>query len=152
MTDTPTTAAPRTLPVDKENNCLRLLCTYLLYERRHETAMSTMVEGLIVERHHQFHDTTDMVDRSGTNWRDCRNQVCVNARMLLDQAKEPEVELNEFAVQLMGGYTINFQPRVVDHQMLGIKARLVEIAELFKAVRDTPNNTTPEPNTGVIIP
>lgn len=147
MIDTPTTAAPRTLPVDKENYCLRLLCTYLLYERRHETAMSTMVEGLIVERHRQFHD-----ERPESNWRDCRNQVCVNARMLLDQAKEPEVELNEFAVQLMGGYTINFQPRVVDHQMLGIKARLVEIAELFRAVRDTPNNVTPEPSTGVIIP
>lgn len=151
MTDVtaPTTTSPRTLPVDKENYCLRLLCTYLLYERHHETAMSTMLVGLTADRHRRHHIDESKPD---PGWRDCRNQVCVNARMLLDQAKEPEVELNEFAVQLMGGYTINFQPRVADHQMLGIKARLVEIAELFKAVRDTPNNTTPEPSTGVIIP
>jgi hypothetical protein len=128
---TPANHAPRTLPTNKENYCLRLLCTYLLYERARETEMRTMVEGLITERHRHFHSNGD----EKSDWRDCVNQVCVSARLLLDQAREPEVELNEFAVQMMQAYTINFQPRVEGGQLAGIKSRLVEIAKLFDTVK-----------------
>lgn len=137
------TDKPKTLPLEKENYCLRLLCCYLLYERKQQTELGTMVEGLIVERHRQFHDTA-------SEWRSCRNQICVSARMILDQARQPEVELNEFSVQLMQAYTINFQPRVEDRKMLGLKARLVEIAKLVERAQQA--DPTKPKNEGVIIP
>ena len=143
------TDAPRTLPVQQENYCLRLLCTYLLYERAHETEMRTMVEGMIAERHRNFHDER----ATGSDWRACRNQVCTSARLLLDQVKQPEVELNSFAVQLMQAYTINFRPQPDPNnprQLVGITAKLVELSKLVEQAKAT--DPTKQTNSGVIIP
>lgn len=112
------------LPPSVQNDIMLLLCTYMLYERAQETPMRGMVEGLITERHSNpvYHHNQDV------DWRNCSNQVCVNARLLIDQAKEPEVELNSFAIEMMSKYTINFQP-VGDRETRTfhfIKAKLVE--------------------------
>ncbi len=109
----------KTLPLQVEVNFLNLLCTYMLYDRAQETELRMAFEGLITERHSKYHD-------QNTEWRECRNQVCVNARLILSQAKAPEVMLNSFAIDLMKKYAVNFLPQGSTTNPTGIYAKLVD--------------------------
>ena len=123
---------PRVLPASVQLNLLTLLCTYLLYERSQETELRTMVEGMITERHRNFHSEE-------TTWQDCRNQICVNAGLLLKAAREQEVVMNQFSIQLMAKYVVSFNPLGTrEGGLQSLRARLVERAAVAPATEAAP--------------
>lgn len=93
----------RALPPDKELNLLRLLCTYLLYERAQETEVRVALEALVIERHSEFHN-------GELTYQDCGNEICSSACAILEKAQSTELQVNTFAISLMESYAINFQP------------------------------------------
>lgn len=117
---------------------LQLALRFLLYERQEETAMRAMVEGLITERH------SDPMKNHNLNvpWWECRNQVCSNAKLLMDDAKKQSVEINNFAIQLMNRYDVKFDA-VGDQE---IKMRLVD------KLQDSKTDPTQQQPSGIILP
>ncbi len=101
-----------------ETNVLKLLCTHLLYDRSQETELRIAFIGLISERHIKFHNAEVTYD-------ECRNTVCINAKLLINAARAPEVLLNAFAIELTKTFSIQYTPR--GEQML--HARLVRKEE-----------------------
>lgn len=99
-----------------------LLTSYLLYERREETPLQLAFIQLVRERHAYFHaDKSREPDDDG--WLACRNQACVQSRLLLGEGRKPEVTVNPLGAQLMGEYEVTIQSDKVSQF---VRAVLVE--------------------------
>lgn len=91
------------MPPELERNVLKLLCSYLLYDRRSETELQLAFQVLIDERHREFHNAE-------VKWVDCKNDKCQAAVAILKNARKPEIMVTEVAAQLMNEFAIRFQP------------------------------------------
>jgi hypothetical protein len=103
-----------TLPPNVELNILKLLTTYLLYERGEETELRTAFQALVFERHNQFHTNhkatvTDAAEKM-VDWVDCANEVCRAAKNIMDNARKQEVELVPLSIELMRQYGVAYRP------------------------------------------
>jgi len=94
---------PQPMPPQELLRIFQMLVAYLLYEKKEESELRTAFLGLVVERHRHFHSEE-------TNWETCGNQVCANARQILEHARKPEVYLSPLSTQLINGYSVCFNP------------------------------------------
>ncbi len=86
-----------------EQNVLKMLCMYLLYDRSQESDLRIAFIALVTERHQKFHNADVTYD-------ECRNQICIHAKLLINAAKAPEVLLNAFAIELTKTFSIKYTP------------------------------------------
>ena len=92
-----------TLPPEVEHNILLVLVSYLLYEKKEQTVLAEAFVKLVEERHAEFHDKE-------VEWKECRNQVCVDAGLLLKARNAPEIMVTPLAAQLMHEYGVRYMP------------------------------------------
>lgn len=114
MNNTPVTVPPpserKILPIEVEANILRLLTTYLLYERGEQTQLRLAFMSLVEERHNYFHVDDSTEEDKRVKWLDCKNRVCINSRLILESERKQEVFLNPLAIQLMEQYGVMYSP------------------------------------------
>lgn len=79
-----------------------VIAQYLLYERREETEIRVAFAALVQERHSHFHD-------EDTEFTECSNELCITALKLLQSAREPKIEINDFSIQLIAPYSMKIQ-------------------------------------------
>lgn len=121
-----------------------LLTSYLLYERREETPLQLAFIQLVRERHAHFHaDKPSAAHPSDDDgWLTCRNQACVQSRLLLEEGRKPEVTVNPLGAQLMGEYEVTIQSDKVSQF---VRAVLVERKQQLTIPQ------TPRPEGSIII-
>jgi hypothetical protein len=101
--------ATRNAPIHVELNVLKLVCTYLLYERGEETQLQTAFRALVQQRHEHFHlDPND--PNPASTFDQCTNPICVNSVAILAECRSQSVTLNEFMIRLMGEFGIIYTP------------------------------------------
>lgn len=92
---------------------------YALYERALETDLRTAFAALVQERHDNFHNEVVPIDR-------CKNEKCVAALRLLEDARKPEVELNDLSLEIVKDRTLAFKPIKNGERVERIVISLVE--------------------------
>jgi len=97
------------LAPDAELRLLKLLSTYLLYERGEETELRCAFVALIAERHANFHEN-GVENIAEDAWARCGNEICCNAAKILDNARKQEILITPFAVELMAQFGICYTP------------------------------------------
>lgn len=85
---------------------LYALTMFLLYERENETELRIAFAATVQERHHTFHDKDENVT---TEFAECPNEVCCKALAILQQARKPRIELNDFGIELIKKYALRLQ-------------------------------------------
>lgn len=97
-------------PSEDEMVKLKLIAItkYLLYERQQETQLQIAFRMLVQERHNQFHTEGNRKDGDGTEFVDCNNEICKNARAILDDAKSMSVDINPLTLELTQPYNLKF--------------------------------------------
>jgi len=126
--------------VQKRYPMLQLACRFLLWTRKDETPLRAMVEGLIAERHSKYHN-------SEIAWWTCGNQICVNAKILLDDEKKQQIEISNLAIQIMNQYDIRFDA-VGDKETGTLVSIKMQLVEKQKNIVDP----TQQPQSGLILP
>lgn len=81
---------------------------YLLYERQQETQLQIAFRMLVQERHQQFHTKGNRKDGDGTEFIDCDNEICKNAKAILDECKSMSVDINPLTLELTQSYNLRF--------------------------------------------
>jgi hypothetical protein len=76
---------------------------YTLYEKAEDTELTQAFIALIEERHKNFHTSPGPQD-----WRECGNQVCAEARQILERRKRREIFLTPLAWELMNRYMVGW--------------------------------------------
>jgi hypothetical protein len=107
-----------------------------IWERSQETALRTMVEGMIMERHAEFHKQHDH------DWKKCSNKVCVSAKLLLEHERAQEIEITHFGLTIIQEFMlkVSYGRRPDTGALEWIKAKLVKRSELPKdAPQEQPN-------------
>jgi len=94
------------MPTEQEAlaEIFKLSTMYLLLERQQPTQLAIAFEALVQERHDEFHSGEDV---SPTSFRDCRNEICVNSRRILEEVNLPALELTEFGAQILTDYEVS---------------------------------------------
>ena len=108
----------KVMPPGVEHNMLKLLCMYLLYERKEETELSQAYQALVAERHANFHVTASQREHSisASPWTECGNAACRQAMNILDRQRRPDIMMSELAAQLMATqYAVKLTP--MPHEM-----------------------------------
>lgn len=82
------------------------LVSYLLYERENETELRTAFACTVQERHHHFHDKDEYNE---TEFAVCTNDVCVKALGILQNARKPRVEINQFSAAMIEKYNLRVE-------------------------------------------
>ena len=83
----------------------RILCTYLLYERQEETEVRLAFAALVQERHTMFH----CGENEKTDFTECPNSICINALKILQEARKPRIELNDFSLEMIKNFNLKIQ-------------------------------------------
>jgi len=99
------------IQLEKQNSILKLLCSYLLFERKQESQLSLAFSMLAQERHNQFHtlgdhkmgDATSMKDDQ-SSFADCDNEICTAAMDVLRSSRSMAIEINDITIEMMAGY------------------------------------------------
>jgi len=98
------------LKLRAEKDVLHMLTAYLLYERREETELRIAFAALVAERHHHFHDKLN----EDTVFTECKNEVCINALKMLQNARKPRIEINQLSIDLVKNYNLTVQRDIVN--------------------------------------
>jgi len=130
--DIPVTVTPdgrKNLPMPIENNVLRILVTYLLFERGEETQLKIAFAALVQERHNKEH----MGEKDApAEFQDCQNEVCRGACAILENQRDQSVELTAFMIELMQKFGVSYTPgngKIVARLMKRGERPRVEIAQ-----------------------
>ena|SRR5271167_427482 len=92
--------------VEEMAPALQLLTSYLLYDRENETELRIAFAALVQERHHQFHDITETQE---TKFEECKNDICIKALTILQTARKPRIEVNEFSAAMITPFNLRVQ-------------------------------------------
>jgi len=84
----------------------QVLTSYLLFERENETQLRTAFAATIQERHHHFHDKDE--DKE-TEFSQCGNEICVKALGILQNARKPRIEVNQFSVAMIDKFNLRIE-------------------------------------------
>jgi hypothetical protein len=100
------------MQVEKQNSLLKLLCSYLLFERKQESQLSITFAMLCQERHNQFHtvqsdhkmgDASSMQDEQ-SDFSECSNEICVAAVEVLRSTRSMSIEINDITTEMISSY------------------------------------------------
>jgi hypothetical protein len=91
--------------LEQQNKILKVICGYLLYERKQETQLRIAFSILAQERHNQFH-TNGMNHKigDGTDFSECSNDLCTAAYNILKEGRSMAVEINDLTIQMVAGF------------------------------------------------
>lgn len=97
------------MPTDAERALIyEALVIYLLNERQEETEVRTAFAALVQERHAQFH-VIDESKKEEHPFTECSNQLCILALQILQTARKPRVELNDFGIEMIKNLQLKIQ-------------------------------------------
>jgi hypothetical protein len=73
----------------------------LLYDRSQETELRLAFIGLVSERHNNFHNKE-------VTYEECKNTICINAKMIIGASKSPDIMLDRYASELVRSFAVKF--------------------------------------------
>lgn len=85
---------------------LKVLTTYLLFERKQETELSSSFALLAQERHNNFHTEGDRKNGDGTSFGDCSNEMCQMAMMVLKETRQSAIEINDLSINMIDSFLL----------------------------------------------
>lgn len=92
-----------------EKQCYKAGLMYLLYERENETQLRVAFSALAQERHNQFHTPASSKDGDGSVFEECSNLICKNSYAILQESREPKIELTPISTEMLEGYALNLK-------------------------------------------
>jgi len=95
--------------VEQQNKIMKILLSYLLFERKQETQLSMAFAVLVQERHNRFHTLGDHKDGDESNFADCKNDLCASAFAMLKDSRSMAIEINDLSIQLVADYKLTVQ-------------------------------------------
>lgn len=90
--------------VKQQNSILKVLCAYLLLERKQETQLSMAFSILVQERHNQFHTLGNHKEGDDSSFADCSNEMCTAAFNVLKDSRSMAIEVNDLTIQMIADY------------------------------------------------
>lgn len=93
---------------EEQIKTLSIICQYLLFERKQETQLQMAFAILAQERHNRLH-TKNHHKSDEDLFSDCSNDVCKMSYKTLMDGRQPAVEINEFTLKMIDGYTLKVQ-------------------------------------------
>jgi hypothetical protein len=100
------------IQIEKQNSLLKLLCSYLLFERKQESQLSIAFSILCQERHNQFHtiqgdrkmgDVSSLKDEQ-SDFSECNNEICMAATEVLRSTRSMAIEINNITTEMVSDY------------------------------------------------
>lgn len=92
---------------DQEFEALKVICQYLLFERKQETQLSMAFSLLVQERHNEFHTLGEHKIGDETDFSTCKNEICMASFNVLKDSRSMAVEINDFTLKLVSDYTLH---------------------------------------------
>ena len=93
-----------------EIEIIKQAAMYLMYDKENETVLRTAFVALAQERHINFHTDKERkeVDEA-SDFADCKNDMCQAAVRVLEEAREPAIELTPLTSEMLQGYVIGIK-------------------------------------------
>lgn len=103
------------LSLEKQYGLLKIMCSYLLLERKQDTPLRISFALLVQERHNEFHTEGgsakgDMDDKGNqTDFSECSNEICKGAFEILKESRAMAMEINDLTIQMVANYELNIK-------------------------------------------